>query len=540
MKKYFAQIIGSLLLSLPLLAQQAKVESAIRVFPYEQKETAQDAINSMYTWAKSDWSHFVGLLNDDSLKLKASYALAAFVNNASLDPSHKKQAATALSKAYKAATTPYAKEIVIKYLGLAGDDAAIKVLNTLLKQDAYVGSAARALATMRSEKSIAVLDRALKNATSSSAPTISAAIAHAKMVLPKIEGSKEINFTSSKTYAQQLLDVQVEVEKSTNYLQQKNGLFKAGRIPLIGSLLFVGGFLQDSLLKTEAALIVTRLALSNSELKGPAVRNILEAALPLIDGEDSLILSTSLAKHLKKMPYDYGYEFLFNKENLVGWKALVKNPIERNKMSDAELQILQKNADEKTKGDWVVKDGLLVFTGHGDNLVTEKKYGDIELFVDWKITEKGDAGIYLRGTPQVQIWDTSRREVGAQVGSGGLYNNRKNKSTPLVVADNKIGEWNTFHIVMRGEKVTVYLNGILVTDNITLENYWDKALPIFTKEQIELQAHGTYVAYRNIYLRELPTGSAATLSEEESKQGFVTLFDGTNIKQWTGHTAGYT
>jgi hypothetical protein len=161
------------------------------------------------------------------------------------------------------------------------------------------------------------------------------------------------------------------------------------------------------------------------------------------------------------------------------------------------------------------------------------------MYVDWKITEKGDAGIYLRGSPQVQIWDTSRREVGAQVGSGGLYNNQKNESKPLTVADNKIGEWNRFHIIMKGEKVTVWLNGILVTDNITLENYWDRSIPIFPEEQIELQAHGTYVAYRNIYLRDLPATGPAVLSEQEKKEGFISLFNGQDLSQWTGDTIGY-
>lgn len=161
------------------------------------------------------------------------------------------------------------------------------------------------------------------------------------------------------------------------------------------------------------------------------------------------------------------------------------------------------------------------------------------MYVDWKITEKGDAGIYLRGTPQVQIWDTSRREVGAQVGSGGLYNNIKNKSKPLVVADNKIGQWNNFHIIMKGAEVTVYLNGVLVTDNVTLENFWDRKSAIFAKEQIELQAHGTYVAYRNIYIREIPTEEMTSLTEEEKNQGFVSLFDGTNLDSWTGNTSGY-
>src|SRR5690606_25405503 len=135
--------------------------------------------------------------------------------------------------------------------------------------------------------------------------------------------------------------------------------------------------------------------------------------------------------------------------------------------------------------------------------------------VDWKITEKGDAGIYLRGTPQVQIWDISRVDVGAQVGSGGLYNNQKHPSKPLKVADNPIGEWNTFHIIMKGETVTVYLNGILVVDNVVLENYWDRSIPIFPEGPIELQAHGSYVAYRDLYIKELPRTEIFTLSEQE-------------------------
>ena len=210
-------------------------------------------------------------------------------------------------------------------------------------------------------------------------------------------------------------------------------------------------------------------------------------------------------------------------------------------MSDSALKVAQDKADSKMKEDWMVKDGLLNFTGnlHGENLATTKQYGDIEMYVDWRIQEKGDAGIYLRGTPQVQIWDTSRREVGAQVGSGGLYNNQKNISKPLLVADNRVGEWNTFHIIMKGDKVTVYLNGVLVTDNISLENYWDRNLPLFVKEQIELQAHGTFVSYRNIYLREIPSNEAVQLNDAEKKEGFSLLFDGTNINQWIGNTDGY-
>ena len=57
---------------------------------------------------------------------------------------------------------------------------------------------------------------------------------------------------------------------------------------------------------------------------------------------------------------------------------------------------------------------------------------------------------------------------------------------------------------MQGERVTVYLNGVLVVDNTIMENYWDRNIHIFPVEQIELQAHGTWVGYRDIYVREIP------------------------------------
>ncbi|MBP5393542.1 MAG: DUF1080 domain-containing protein, partial [Bacteroidaceae bacterium] len=114
-----------------------------------------------------------------------------------------------------------------------------------------------------------------------------------------------------------------------------------------------------------------------------------------------------------------------------------------------------------------------------------------------------DAGVYLRGAPQVQIWDIRRTNVGAQVGSGGLYNNQKNPSKPTSVEDNKLGEWNTFRIIMKGDKVTVWLNGVKVVDNVVLENYWDRKLPIFPKDQIEMQAHGCRCYFRNIYVKSI-------------------------------------
>ena len=239
------------------------------------------------------------------------------------------------------------------------------------------------------------------------------------------------------------------------------------------------------------------------------------------------------------MPTDEGFVSIFNGKDLSGWKGLVANPIARAKMSADSLAFKQKKADEIMQKGWFVKDGELVFSGHGDNLCTVKQYGDFEMYVDWKILKNGDAGIYLRGTPQVQIWDTSRVDVGAQVGSGGLYNNTKNPSKPSKLADNAIGDWNTFYIKMVGDRVSVDLNGENVVDNVILENYWDRKLPIFLKEQIELQAHGNQINYRDVYVKELPQVKPFELPEAEKKEGFKVLFDGTNMHEWIGNTKAY-
>lgn len=238
-----------------------------------------------------------------------------------------------------------------------------------------------------------------------------------------------------------------------------------------------------------------------------------------------------------------GFVALFNGKDLKGWKGLVGDPVKRSKMDAKTLAEAQKKADAEMRDGWKVVNGELHFTGHGNNIATIKKYGDFEMLVDWKIinnnTLDGDAGIYLRGTPQVQIWDNANLKVGAQVGSGGLYNNKENESKPLKVADKKLDEWNTFRIIMKGDRVTVYLNSELVTDNVILENYWDRSMPIFTEEQIELQAHGSPIAYRNIYIKELPGVKPFQLSAQEKKDGFKVLFDGTNMHQWIGNTRDY-
>ena len=497
MKNNFKKIKLGALLILVLVSSTSfsqtpsSPKEVIAVFPYQHANEASAALASMSVWKNSDWKSFFKLSEDTSLKIKFTYALHAYVNKVAFDPDQKMAFVILLNNQIDKAKSEYGKILFQEEL-------------KLLSKEDFVNN-------------------------------------RLQLAQPIWEEGSGKAFTSNPNSTQRLLDLQKLLDKPINPIERKNIIWEASKISGISSFMFIAKFLEDDAVKQNAALAISKLALNDLTIRGGDVRASLEKALPLIHGEDSAIIVPALKAHLIRMPYDYGFVTLFNGKDLTGWKGLVDNPIARNKMSDTALKAAQVKADIKMREDWVVKDGLLNFTGNeqGENLATVKKYGDMEMYVDWRIQDKGDAGIYLRGTPQVQIWDTSRREVGAQVGSGGLYNNQKYASKPLVVADNKVGDWNRFHILMKGDKVTVYLNGILVTDNIPLENYWDHNLPLFLKEQIELQAHGTFVSYRNIYLRELPPNEPVKLKEQESKEGFSLLFDGTNINQWTGNTAGY-
>ncbi len=205
-----------------------------------------------------------------------------------------------------------------------------------------------------------------------------------------------------------------------------------------------------------------------------------------------------------------GFKALFNGKDLTGWKGLVADPVKRAKMSSDEMRTAQATADQRMRDHWRPTDGVLVFDGKGDNLCTVKDFADFEMYVDWKITDKGDSGIYLRGSPQVQIWDmTDSKPNPKALGSGGLYNNQKNPSGPLVNADNTVGQWNRFRILMTGDKVTIYLNGKLVVNNTTLENYWDRAIPMYPTGAIELQNHGNTLWFKNVYVREISPRAAA-------------------------------
>jgi hypothetical protein len=314
---------------------------------------------------------------------------------------------------------------------------------------------------------------------------------------------------------------------------------ETGRIGGKEAIAPLSRYLQDSRLCDPAVAAMVSIG-------GAAASKALKAALPSAQGRNRVAVTQALdslrAKEARaemrpltdaetQSPPE-GFVALFNGKDLTGWKGLLAgpldNPARRSRASTETLATAQAEADKDMNAHWKAENGILVFDGKGRSICTGRDYGDFEMLVDWRIPPGGDSGIYLRGSPQVQIWDTANAAVGAAVGSGGLYNNKKNPSKPLKCADKPVGEWNTFRIKMVGDRVTVHLNGELVTDNVVLENYWDYNRPIFPIGQIELQNHGAPLYFRNVFIRVI------------SRKGeWRPLFNGRDLAGWTGDTKGY-
>ena len=221
---------------------------------------------------------------------------------------------------------------------------------------------------------------------------------------------------------------------------------------------------------------------------------------------------------------DEKWTSLFNGEDLTGWVI-----------------------PEGDGGHWKVLDGVIDYDAMSQaegakDLWSEDSFGDFVLRLDWRITETpfvnhnvpiilpdgshklnengepirmsvpdSDSGIYVRGNSksQINIWSWP-------VGSGEVYGYRMDPNmppevrsgvTPTIHADNHIGEWNTFEITMKGDRLTVELNGHLIIDNVQLPGVPESG-------PIALQHHGhkvdgewasspSLVQFRNIYVREL-------------------------------------
>jgi hypothetical protein len=239
-----------------------------------------------------------------------------------------------------------------------------------------------------------------------------------------------------------------------------------------------------------------------------------------------------------------GFTVLFNGQDLSRWYGMESvSPADIAAMTPEERAKKKAKDTEDALKHWRVENGELVNDGFGTYLTTEKEYGDIELMIDYKTVPKADSGIYLRGTPQIQIWDYTQQEkfgIGADKGSGGLWNNSPGApgKDPLVRADKPFGEWNRFLIRQIGARTTVYLNGQLVVDRAVMENYWDRKRPLYPKGSIQLQTHGGEIRWRNVFVREIPAQEANQLLQRD-EQGFVSVFNGRDLSGWQGALNNY-
>lgn len=240
-----------------------------------------------------------------------------------------------------------------------------------------------------------------------------------------------------------------------------------------------------------------------------------------------------------------GFTSLLNGKDLSNWYGWsTRNPEQLQKMSAAEQKTYKDTSRLDIAKHWRIEGDAVVNDGHGLYLTTEREFSDYELLIDYKTVPKADSGIYLKGAPQVQIWDftdPSKFGIGADKGSGGLWNNSKGAKgkDPLVLADKKLGKWNSFRIRQVGARTSVWLNNKLVVDHATLENYFDRKRPLFHHGPIQLQTHGGEISWRNIYVREIGTEEANRILREKSESGFKSVFNGKTLDGWAGAIGNY-
>ena len=240
-----------------------------------------------------------------------------------------------------------------------------------------------------------------------------------------------------------------------------------------------------------------------------------------------------------------GFTALFNEKDLTGWWGLkTEDPakwmaLPADKLAEKRAASLKDIAQH-----WSVEGEELVNDGHGMFLSTLKNYSDFELLLDYKTVARADSGIYLRGIPQVQIWDSTEEakfKLGANKGSGGLWNNSPGAAgkDPLVLADKPFGEWNSFRILTVGERVSIWLNGKMVVDHARLENFFNRKGTLPRTGPIQLQTHGGEIRWRNIFIREISGSEANEILSAKGSDGYESVFNGRNLDGWGGPIDNY-
>jgi len=256
-----------------------------------------------------------------------------------------------------------------------------------------------------------------------------------------------------------------------------------------------------------------------------------------------LLLCAALSAQEKNVPPP-GWTAMFSGTDLSGWRGRPHLDPQKEAAMGAEARAEKQAAwDRSVREHWRVEDGAVVNDGKGVYLTTKREYGDFELLIDYRTVALADSGIYLRCNPQVQIWDTTRAggkwEIGADKGSGGLWNNERHARMPLAHADRPFGEWNRLRIRMVGSVVSVRFNGQLTVDDVIMENYFDRSRPIMARGPVQLQTHGGEIRWRNIFIREISPKEANQILMDRRSAGFAAVFNGKDLTGWTGAVEHY-
>ena len=224
-----------------------------------------------------------------------------------------------------------------------------------------------------------------------------------------------------------------------------------------------------------------------------------------------------------------GYRAIFNGRDLGGWFGLNPHDVAKVAGEQKEANLAQQRSEFPKH--WSVENSELVNDGHGPYATTEQEFGDIDLVIEYKTVPMADSGIYLRGTPQVQIWDWNQvydlknPTRKPHLGSGGLFNNTAGTSgrDPLVFADRPSGEWNQFRIRQVGDRTWVRLNDKLVVNGAVMENFFDRSQRLPARGPIMLQTHGGEIRWRNIFVRDISSDEAKQILDADDSETKTSL-----------------
>ncbi|MCA9053345.1 MAG: DUF1080 domain-containing protein [Planctomycetaceae bacterium] len=257
------------------------------------------------------------------------------------------------------------------------------------------------------------------------------------------------------------------------------------------------------------------------------------------------MLALTLATNGLRAETPPGFTSLFNGTDLSGWHGMTTFDVRKlDAMTPEEKQAKLDEWNATIPEHWKAVDDVVENDGFGAYLTSDAEFRDYELLVDYKTVPKADSGIYLKGTPQVQIWDHTNEDQfknGSDKGSGGLWNNSAGApgKDPLVLADKPFGEWNHFRIVQTGARTSVWLNEQHVVDHAIMENYFHRDQPLYPSGPIQLQTHGGPISWRNVAVREIPADEANQILRAHSGEGFTPLFNGSDLSGWAGATESY-